>query len=163
MLSIGARTCVCWGAQGWRCDGSRQAVRRDDGHRWVSWCLGWCRSGCACTFPRKERGGQDRRNTRVGWNDGNSQRPGSRSGPTTTELQFVRAGQACWGEAAGASRWAAGLWQSTQQACQCKKAANARCWVCAAAARQLKADLWAGATIDMTNRGWIAARRRSRS
>lgn len=97
-----------------------------------------------------------------------SSRPGAGIGSWTaeqhTELQFVRAGQACWvGAAAGASRWAAGLWQSTQQACQCKKAANAGCWVCAAAARQVKADLWAGATIDMTNRGWIAASRRGRS
>jgi hypothetical protein len=65
--------------------------------------------------------------------------------------------------AAGASRRAAGRWQSTQQACQCKKAANATYWVCAAAARQVKEDLWAGATIDMTNRGWIAASRRGRS
>ena len=119
--------------------------------------MGWCRCGCACTFPRKERAAKTEGTTA----GRQCQRPSTKQ--RRLELQFVRAARRAGKErrrqpvGEGQAVHTSTRPQSTQQACQCKKAANARCWECAAAARQVKADLWAGATIDMTNRGSIGA------
>lgn len=119
-------------------NGSRQV----GGARWDmrgwSWCLGWSRCGCACTFPRKERGAKH------GKEEGAI---GSASRPL--EQQFVHAGQALGEDSQQVaskqpvSGGQAGR-QATQRARRCKKAA--RCKVCAAAARQVEVDVWVGAT-----------------
>lgn len=99
-----------------------------------SWCLGWCRCGCACTFPRKERAAktataaaaaakQSKAAARThGGGQGSRIRSDQRSA-ATVELQFVRAGQAGWGErrqpvGGGQAVHTAGV--SVQEGCECK-------------------------------------------
>lgn len=125
-----------------------------------SWCLGWWL--VVVDAPARSRGKSERPSTdEEGTAAGRQDQLGQPDQPASVKARQT-------GRTAVRARRPGVLGRnSTQQPVggrqtgRCKKAA--RCKVCAAAARQVKADLWAGATIDMTNRGWIAASTRGRS